>query len=182
MTTLLQITMSPDGDVRVFSEYAGDELDRQELLDRLTGPLQDCDYRVTDMIRMVSLAELMIDTDPELRIGRKISKADYSTRLAQASEDPILGGVPAMPQADQFRRKSPPYNGPNPELARALVLWRRQKAREMDVPPYFILHQRVLYAIADAWPTSQEELLQVQGIGPKTCERYGEEILNALNV
>ncbi len=81
--------MSPDGDVRVFSEYAGDELDRQELLDRLTGPLQDCDYRVTDMIRMVSLAELMIDTDPELRIGRKISKADYSPRLAQASEDPI---------------------------------------------------------------------------------------------
>jgi len=148
--------MSPDGDVRVFSEYAGDELDRQELLDRLIGPLQDCDYRVTEMIRMVSLAELMIDTDPELKIGHRT--------------------IPAV----QLRRKSPPYEGPNPELAQALVLWRRQKAKEMDVPPYFILHQRVLYAIADAWPTSIEELQQVQGIGPKTCERYGEEILNAL--
>lgn len=178
------MTMSPDGDVRVFSEYVGDELTRQELLDRLTGPLQDCDYRVTDMIRMISLAEMMIDTDPEIRIGRRFDLADDA---AMSSSQPKHTPTSAMPfigqqiiPADQFRRKSPPYDGPNPELAQALVLWRRQKAKEMDVPPYFILHQRVLYDIADSWPTNMEELSHVQGIGPKTCERYGEEILNAL--
>ncbi len=76
-----------------------------------------------------------------------------------------------------LRRHTEPYAGPNPDVAEDLILWRRAKAREQGVPPYFILHQRVLYDIADRLPVTEEELMEIPGIGPKMCDKYGREIL-----
>lgn len=75
------------------------------------------------------------------------------------------------------RQKAEPYHGPHPDVAEDLVLWRRAKAREMNVPPYFILHQKVLYAIADLKPSTQEELTTVPGFGEKMFDKYGKDIL-----
>lgn len=69
------------------------------------------------------------------------------------------------------------YHGPHPDVANDLILWRRTKARELNLPPYFILNQRVLYAIADLKPLSREELLVIPGIGEKMFEKFGKEIL-----
>ena len=67
--------------------------------------------------------------------------------------------------------------GLHPELEKALILWRREKAGELRVPPYYILHQRTLLNIADLAPANREELLAVPGFGPGFYARYGEEIL-----
>ena len=73
------------------------------------------------------------------------------------------------------------YRGLHPELESALRSWRRGKVKELNVPAFIVMHQRVLLGIADAAPQSPDELLAVPGFGPGLYERYGEEIL-ALSV
>jgi len=66
----------------------------------------------------------------------------------------------------------------HPELERALVLWRREKASELEVSPFVILHQSVLLRIADTLPQSKEALLEIRGFGPNMYRKYGAEILD----
>ena len=68
----------------------------------------------------------------------------------------------------------------HPERVEALIAWRRQKCRELNVPAFYVLHQKTLLCIADACPTSREELLEIPGFGPGLWEKYGEEILKVL--
>ncbi|RIH77132.1 ATP-dependent DNA helicase UvrD2 [Calidithermus terrae] len=65
----------------------------------------------------------------------------------------------------------------NEALYQALRDWRSQKARAENLPPYIIAHDAQLAAIADALPTTPEELTQIKGFGPRKAERYGDEIL-----
>ena len=71
----------------------------------------------------------------------------------------------------------PSYSGPHPFLANALMEWRQRKARSKNLPVFFILNQRVLNAIADAVPQTEEELRRIDGVGPHIFKRYGEDIL-----
>ena len=63
------------------------------------------------------------------------------------------------------------------DLLEALKAWRREAARERGVPPYVVLWDRTLDEIAAARPHSEEELLEVRGIGPAKLDEYGEDIL-----
>ncbi|MGI8609619.1 MAG: UvrD-helicase domain-containing protein [Candidatus Dormibacteria bacterium] len=63
------------------------------------------------------------------------------------------------------------------ELANELRSWRTERARADVMPPYVILHDSALEAIARAMPSSRDELLEVPGMGPVKFERYGEDIL-----
>ena len=65
----------------------------------------------------------------------------------------------------------------HPELFQAMKAWRLKKAREKGVPAFHILHQRVLVQIAAQLPTTAKALEGISGVGPKTIERYGEDIL-----
>jgi len=76
-----------------------------------------------------------------------------------------------------LRRMAAKYEGPHPFLAEALITWRRDKARELGMPPFFILHQKVLFAIADAAPQTPEELMSIPGFGSSKLDKYGSEIL-----
>ena len=94
------------------------------------------------------------------------------------SEDLKAKIYPLLRQIDpNLRRKSPPYEGPNPELAQELILWRRARARELGISAYLILSQKTLYAIADAAPQTEGELLAIPGFGPVLFERHGMDIL-----
>ena len=59
-------------------------------------------------------------------------------------------------------------------------MWRADKAREQGVPAYVILHDRTLLELAANRPESQEDLLEIPGIGQAKAERYGEDLLNVL--
>ena len=109
-------------------------------------------------------------------VDAQSAKAVRTLILAQSlvDTDPSLASF-------SNRRKSQPYQGTNKDIAEALIIWRREKARELAVPPYFILHQRVLYAIADAMPLNNEELLAISGIGPSFVEKYGNDVLAITN-
>jgi hypothetical protein len=65
----------------------------------------------------------------------------------------------------------------HPELFSELRQWRSRKAREQGVAHFQILHQRVLIQIAVALPDNERALLNIKGVGKKTLEKYGEELL-----
>ena len=66
---------------------------------------------------------------------------------------------------------------PNPRLIRELRSWRLTQARAQRMPAFRIFPDRTLNAIVQARPSSEEELLQVTGIGPRLAGKYGARIL-----
>ncbi|MEV7660964.1 ATP-dependent DNA helicase UvrD2 [Paenarthrobacter sp. NPDC089316] len=62
----------------------------------------------------------------------------------------------------------------------ALRQWRKDEAKSADVPAYVVFTDATLTAIAEAKPSSLEELASLAGIGPSKLERYGEAVLAVL--
>ena len=69
----------------------------------------------------------------------------------------------------------------NTDLATALRNWRSLKAAEQNVPAYVILQQKALHAIATNMPHTVAELKRQLGVGEKTVQRYGAELLDIVN-
>ena len=65
----------------------------------------------------------------------------------------------------------------HPELFEILRDWRTAKASELDVARFQVLHQRVLIQIVVFLPDNQKDLLKIPGVGKKTIENYGKEIV-----
>ena len=74
--------------------------------------------------------------------------------------------------ADHSAAGSPLYS--------ALRTWRAQRARELGVPAYVILHDRTLHELAALKPRSPAELMQVPGIGEAKAARYGRALLEEI--
>ncbi len=60
----------------------------------------------------------------------------------------------------------------------ALRAWRREEAREKDVPAFVVFTDATLIAIAEAKPTTLDELGDLAGVGSAKLERYGEAVLD----
>ncbi|HEY5624224.1 MAG TPA: DNA helicase RecQ, partial [Gammaproteobacteria bacterium] len=57
---------------------------------------------------------------------------------------------------------------------------RRQIASEQGVPPYVIFHDSTLVQMVEELPRTSEEMLALNGAGPKKVEKYGAEFLGLL--
>lgn len=62
----------------------------------------------------------------------------------------------------------------------ALRVWRTTEAKAQDVPAYVIFPDATLKAIAVHRPSSDAELLEINGVGAKKIEKYGEDVLSAI--
>jgi DNA helicase II / ATP-dependent DNA helicase PcrA len=67
-----------------------------------------------------------------------------------------------------------------PEGFEALKEWRLARARAEEIPAYLVFHNSTLVEIAGRRPRSLAELAAVPGVGPAKLERYGEDVLAAL--
>ena len=59
--------------------------------------------------------------------------------------------------------------------------WRSSVSSAEKMPAYLVLSDKDLFAIADARPRTLTELAGCRGIGPMKLERWGDEILAALD-
>ncbi len=66
----------------------------------------------------------------------------------------------------------------HPELFQQLKEWRSHKAREQGLPHFQILHQRILIQIAVNLPGNGTDLKNIKGVGKKTFQKYGKELLD----
>jgi ATP-dependent DNA helicase RecQ len=64
----------------------------------------------------------------------------------------------------------------------ALRSWRLQQARDQAVPPYVVFHDRTLMEIAARLPADLEALSLVSGVGAAKLERYGQAVLQVLQI
>ena len=88
----------------------------------------------------------------------------------------------AAPGASTLAKAARPAldSSAEPVLA-ALKQWRAGRAKEDGVPAYVVAKDATLEEIATVRPSSPQELLGVNGIGPAKLERYGDEILAVLD-
>lgn len=62
-----------------------------------------------------------------------------------------------------------------------LFQWRDQQAQHLDVPPFKVLGNKQLVALAETAPESHEKLAEIDGLGPRFVRRWGDLILKIVN-
>ncbi len=62
----------------------------------------------------------------------------------------------------------------------SLRLWRNEKAKQQNLPSYFIASNTELLSIAKFKPAKKEELSEIKGFGRHKIENYGTEIIRLL--
>jgi DNA helicase-2/ATP-dependent DNA helicase PcrA len=85
-------------------------------------------------------------------------------------------GVEATEPAPARRRAEEPDD---PTYV-ALKEWRLKRSKRDEVPAYVVFHNSTLAEIAARRPRTINELATVPGVGPAKLERYGSELLAAL--
>ena len=105
--------------------------------------------------------------------------AGVAARPAVAPERPAreAGGRPPRRAA---RATPTVLSGPAAATFEALRAWRTDQARQEKMPPYVVMSDAHLRAIAERAPTTLGALARCPGIGPVKLERYGDEILAVL--
>jgi len=78
------------------------------------------------------------------------------------------------------KRRPPAYiesDVAHPELFQTLKNWRSRKAKEEEVAYFQVLHQRILIQIVVCLPDNIADLKKINGVGKRTIEKYGEELV-----
>lgn len=65
-------------------------------------------------------------------------------------------------------------------LVSELKQYRFKKANELGYKPYYIYNNEEMQSIIDAMPKTKEDLLKLNGFGPKKVEMYGDDILDII--
>jgi ATP-dependent DNA helicase RecQ len=117
---------------------------------------------------------------PRLRIteaGQQVLAGDTLLRLAGFAAGPSTQGT-LSPAANSPARGIVAEDGKvDSALFERLRRWRHEKAQALGVPAFWVLHNRVLEAIARHSPLTLGELEGVRGIGARKVEQFGREII-----
>jgi ATP-dependent DNA helicase RecQ len=105
------------------------------------------------------------------------SKPEWLEEDLPVAEASPLATAEARKSARKRMAASVPVDS---DLRDALRAWRLKLARELSVPAYVILHDATLDALSKQEPRTIAELLEVQGIGEKKAERFGQAILGVI--
>jgi DNA helicase II / ATP-dependent DNA helicase PcrA len=76
--------------------------------------------------------------------------------------------------------RKPRAEEPDDPTYAALKRWRLQRSKSDEIPAYVVFHNSTLAEIAARRPSTIAELASVPGVGPAKLERYGDEVLAAL--
>lgn len=66
------------------------------------------------------------------------------------------------------------------KILESLKLWRTEKAKDQNLPVYFVATNKELFSIAKFKPLKKEELQEIKGFGKFKIEHYGTEIIEIL--
>ena len=100
------------------------------------------------------------------------SPYEYQRAVSKAEID-FLPGNARKPQTPDYGESDIEH----PELFQQLKEWRSRKAKELGIALFQILHQRVLIQIVIHLPDNRRDLKKIKGVGKKTLQKYGEDLL-----
>ena len=90
--------------------------------------------------------------------------------------DNMIAGM-THPAGATGKKEKMPEEVRNTELVKALMLWRRNMAKEKNLKAFQITSTKALIQIANSAPRTEAALLAVHGIGKMTVAAYGADIL-----
>ncbi len=102
--------------------------------------------------------------------GREAQRGERTPHLARAQEK----------RSQKAVTKAGPLGADGKALFEALRQVRREKAQELNVPPYVIFSDATLRDMARIKPDDLKTFLTVKGVGQRKCEAFGEEFLRAI--
>lgn len=100
---------------------------------------------------------------PIKETSKKKSSARFKKRKSQAKSKPVSSSV-----------------SDNSELYKKLRSWRNSLAKKRGVPAFRIFSNKVLSNLSSELPTTEDELLMVNGVGPYFVERHGAEVIEII--
>ena len=68
-------------------------------------------------------------------------------------------------------------NSEQENLYNKLRLWRSEEARKQELPAYIIFNNITLFQIAKYKPSSEMDLMKINGIGKVKLEKYGSNLI-----
>ena len=113
----------------------------------------------------------LTDSAAVIRVGAAQLKVPYGSDVRAQGLTVMLcapggeSGVQGSSQADED----------------ALRAWRAEASKRASVPAYVVLNDRELAGVAARRPRTLAELARCKGMGPVRLERWGDELLAALN-
>ncbi len=137
------------------------ETDNKELRKKITNVLNNCRKEIGVKIAGVKSCE------------DSFSPSSYLLAVTAAEID--------FQPSKAKKQQAPAYNEADiehPQLFETLREWRTAKATELDVARFQILYQRVLIQIVVCLPNTLGELRAISGVGKKTIENFGKEIVD----
>jgi superfamily II DNA helicase RecQ len=97
-----------------------------------------------------------------------------------SSPVPLTGGKRKSRKSVKQPPKESKTDVKTKSIEAALKAWRLEEAKKHAVPAFTIFPDKTLRAIADHAPTTEEELLEVPGMGRKLLEKYGAQVLKLI--
>lgn len=109
-----------------------------------------------------------------------VSEERYWSVILYFEEIKLTKNTVKEPKIVKYSVENDALNSDEEKILDALKLWRSEKAREQNLPTYFIASNKELMSVAKYKPAKKEELLEIKGFGKHKIENYGEEILEIL--
>ncbi len=106
-------------------------------------------------------------TKPCERCSACLQVAEAEAKLAEPKKSAAVRKREALERMTEEER----------ELFERLRVLRKSLADEANVRPFYVFADTVLFSMCDIKPGSVEEFLQVNGVGPKKQQLYGEEFI-----
>lgn len=103
----------------------------------------------------------------------KYLRAIAEAELIQKKKSPSARKTPAVTYVESDIE--------HPELYTQLKTWRTTTAKDQNLPPFQVMHQKTLVQISVHLPSTITELKKIKGIGDTLAYRYGQEIIKLVN-
>jgi superfamily II DNA helicase RecQ len=109
-----------------------------------------------------------------------VNDENYWSVVLYFDELKITQSIVKESKTSKYSAEDEPLNSDEEKILEALKYWRSEKAKEQNLPSYFIATNKELISVAKYKPAKKEELLDIKGFGKHKIENYGEEILEIL--
>jgi ATP-dependent DNA helicase RecQ len=133
--------------------------------------LVEVDHEAHGALKLTEAARPVLRGEQTLLLRRPRAVVRTPSRRKSASGSGSTGRSAAS------ERAAIASGSPEAALLARLKTWRLEQSRAQRVPPYIVLNDATLNALAVEQPQSLAALAQVHGIGERRLETYGESLL-----
>ncbi len=123
---------------------------------------------------VASIAATIEDLLAHGTLARRGNKYPTVWLPGKAVRETSTGDSDRERKGEHRRKPRSRYNA----VVRELDNYRRRQARTLKWKPYMVFQRRAVVAIDQHRPATQDDLLQIPGLGPAKVERFGDDILD----